>query len=174
MNPSLFRVLGITSLIIMALVMSVSPDVFAKDGRGRSGGYRGGCHTCASGMKFAEMNLSPMPKDQHSGRIFFYRTSVLGAALRPDINLNGTKIGDAIAQGFFYVDRPPGNYEVVTSTEVDRKVTFVLENGQTRFVKFSVSRGFFVGHVYGELVDSAVGMEEIMECKYTGADAVPK
>ncbi|MBK5281015.1 MAG: DUF2846 domain-containing protein [Nitrospiraceae bacterium] len=174
MNPSLFRVLGITSLILMALVMTVSPDVFAEVGGGRSGGYRGGCHTCASGMKFAEMNPSTMPKDQDSGRIFFYRTSVLGAALRPDINLNGTKIGDAIAQGFFYVDRPPGNYEVVTSTEVDRKVTFVLENGQTRFVKFSVSSGLFVGHVYGELVDSAVGMEEIKECKYTGADAVPK
>jgi hypothetical protein len=57
-----------------------------------------------------------------------------------------------------------------TSTEVERKVTFVLEKGQTRFVKFSVSMGFFVGHVYGELVDSAVGLEEIKECKYTGSD----
>ena len=129
---------------------------------------------CASGMKFIEMNPSTMPKDQDSGRIFFYRTTVLGAALRPDINLNGTKVGDAIAQGFFYVDRPPGNYEVVTSTEVDRKVTFVLEKGQTRFVKFSVSMGFFVGHVYGELVDSAEGLEDIKECKYTGASEAPK
>ena len=129
---------------------------------------------CASGVKFIEMNPSTMPKDQDSGRIFFYRTTVLGAALRPDINLNGTKVGDAIAQGFFYVDRPPGNYEVVTSTEVDRKVTFVLEKGQTRFVKFSVSMGFFAGHVYGELVDSAEGLEEIKECKFTGANDVPK
>ena len=129
---------------------------------------------CASGVKFTDMNPSTMPKDQDSGRIFFYRTTVLGAALQPDIRLNGTKVGDSIAQGFFYVDRPPGNYEVVTSTEVDRKVTFVLEKEQTRFVKFSVSMGFFVGHVYGELVDSAVGMEEIKECKYTGAEEAPK
>jgi len=129
---------------------------------------------CASGVKFIEMNPGTMPKDQNSGRIFFYRTTVLGAALRPDINLNGTKVGDAIAQGFFYVDRPAGNYEVVTSTEVDRKVTFVLEKGQTRFVKFSVSMGFFVGHVYGELVDSAEGLEDIKECKYTGASEAPK
>ena len=129
---------------------------------------------CASGMKFTEMNPSTAPKDQDTGRIFFYRTTVLGAALQPDIRLNGTKVGDAIAQGFFYVDRPPGNYEVVTSTEVDRKVTFVLDKGQTRFVRFSVSMGFFVGHVYGELVDSAVGLEEIKECKYTGAEESPK
>lgn len=129
---------------------------------------------CASGVKFTEMNPSTMPKDQDSGRIFFYRTTVLGAALQPDIRLNGTKVGDSIAQGFFYVDRPPGNYEIVTSTEVDRKVTFVLEKEQTRFVKFSVSMGFFVGHVYGELVDSAVGLEEIKECKYAGAEEAPK
>jgi hypothetical protein len=129
---------------------------------------------CASGVKFAVMNPSTMPKDQDSGRIFFYRTTVLGAALQPDITLNGTKVGNAVAQGFFFVDRPPGNYEVVTSTEVDRKVTFVLEKGQARFVRFSVSMGFFVGHVYGELVDSAEGLEEIKECKYTGTDEAPK
>ena len=129
---------------------------------------------CASGVKFTVMNPSTIPKDQDSGRIFFYRTTILGAALQPDIRLNGTKVGDAVAQGFFYVDRSPGNYEVVTSTEVDRKVTFVLEKGQTRFVKFSVSMGFFAGHVYGELIDSAVGLEEIKECKYTGAEEPPK
>jgi Protein of unknown function (DUF2846) len=129
---------------------------------------------CASGVKFTEMNPSIMPKDQDSGRIFFYRTTVFGAALQPDIRLNGTKVGDSRAQGFFYIDRPPGNYEVVTSTEVDRKVTFVLEKAQTRFVKFSVSMGFLVGHVYGELVDPAVGEEEIKECKYTGGEEPPK
>ncbi|NOT23586.1 MAG: DUF2846 domain-containing protein [Nitrospiraceae bacterium] len=129
---------------------------------------------CASGVKFTELNPSTMPKNQDSGRIFFYRTTVLGAALQPDIRLNGVKVGDAIAQGFFYVDRPSGNYEVVTSTEVDRKITFVLEKEQTRFVRFSVSIGFFVGHVYGELVDSAEALEEIKECKYTGAEEAPK
>jgi hypothetical protein len=129
---------------------------------------------CASGVKFIEMSPSTMSKDQDSGRIFFYRTTVLGVALQPDVNLNGTKVGNAVAQGFFYVDRPPGNYEVVTSTEVDRKVTFVLEKGQTRFVRFSVSMGFFVGHVYGELVDSAEGLEEIKDCKFTGANNTPK
>ncbi len=129
---------------------------------------------CASGVQFTEMNPSTMPRDQDFGRIFLYRTTVVGAALRPDIRLNGEKIGEAVAQGFFYVDRPPGNYEVVTSTEVDRKVTFVLEKGQARFIRFSVSMGFFVGHVYGELVDSAVGLEEIKQCKYAGAEEAAK
>ena len=129
---------------------------------------------CATGVKFSEMNPGTMPNDPESARIFFYRTTLLGAALQPEIRLNGTKVGNSIAQGFFYVDRPAGSYEVVTSTEVDRKVSFVLEKGQTRFVKFSVSMGFFMGHVYGELIDQAVGAEEIKDCKYAGAAVATK
>ena len=126
--------------------------------------------SCASGMKFTEANPSIHPPNPELGRIFFYRPSALGAAIRPDVMLNGEKVGEAISHGFFYVDRSPGNYEAVTSTEVSRKVSFILEKGQTRFIRFNISFGFFVGHVYGELVDQNVGMEEIQECKYTGGD----
>jgi hypothetical protein len=125
---------------------------------------------CATGVKFAQLNPSLAPPTQDLGRIYFYRTSVLGAALHPDIRLNGEKVGEALAQGFFFVDRPAGDYEVVTSTEVERKVSFVLESGQTRFIRFSVSMGFFVGHVYGELVDQPAGLSEIQDCKYTGTE----
>jgi hypothetical protein len=51
---------------------------------------------------------------------------------------------------------------------VKRKVSFVLEPGQTRFVRFSMSLGFFLGHVYGELVEPDQGLSEIQGCKYTG------
>ena len=72
-----------------------------------------------------------------------------------------------------YIARAEGAAQAAKAADA-RKVTFVLEKEQTRFVKFSVSMGFFVGHVYGELVDSAVGLEEIKECKYTGAEEAPK
>jgi len=124
--------------------------------------------SCAAGVKFTQLNPNIAPKGVEVGRIFFYRPSSFGAALRPNVLLNGEKVGEAISWGFFYVDRPPGDYEVVTSTEVTRKVSLVLEKGQTRFVRFSTSFGFFVGHVYGELVDQDVGLSEIRECKYTG------
>jgi len=123
---------------------------------------------CASGLQFTQVNPSLTPQTPELGRIFFYRPSFFGAALRPDVVLNGQTVGEAAAQGFFYVDRPPGTYEVVTSTEVERKVSFVLDKGQTRFVRFSVSWGFFVGHVYGELVNEVMGKYEIQDCKYTG------
>lgn len=125
--------------------------------------------SCAtSGPKFGEYQTEMAFSNPELGKIYFYRTSALGAALRPDVLLNGEKVGEAIARGFFYVDRPPGEYVAVTSTEVTRKVSFALEKGQTRFIRFSVSFGFFVGHVYGELVDESVALSEIKDCRYTG------
>jgi hypothetical protein len=84
--------------------------------------------------------------------------------------LNDEKVGEAVSWGFFYVDRPAGSYVCITSTEVERKVSFILEPGQTRYIRFSVSLGFFVGHVYGKMVDDTVGLEEIKDCKYIGEE----
>jgi len=120
----------------------------------------------ASGPKFTELSnsISTLPPD--TGRIFIYRTSFLGAGVQPEVKLNGEIIGKAIPQGFFYADRKPGNYEVLTSTEVDRRLSLTLNSGQVRYVRLDVSFGFFVGHVFPVLVEDEVGKSEIQECRY--------
>ena len=123
---------------------------------------------CASGQKFAEVQSKIQNLDADAGRIFIYRSTTFGAAIQPKIKLNGEKVGTSVAKGFFFLDRKPGNYEIMTSTEVDRKLSFTLEDGQTRYVRFDVSMGFFVGHVYPKLVESEVGKKEIQKCSYTG------
>jgi Protein of unknown function (DUF2846) len=127
--------------------------------------------SCASGPKFTELKPDMAANSPEMGRIFFYRTTAFGALLKPDVLLNGEKVGEATAQGFFYVDRPAGDFTAATSTEVTRKVSFTLDKGQARFIRFKVSMGFFAGHVYGELVDEAEAKEEIKDCKYTGDQA---
>lgn len=126
----------------------------------------GGCAT--TGQKYTELvptipNVAP-----DSGRIYIYRPSAFGAAIQPDVKLNGDVIGEAISHGFFFVDRKPGNYEIMTSTEVDRKLSLTLDSGQKRFVRLSTSWGFFVGHVYPELVEPEDAEKEIQGCRYTG------
>jgi len=83
--------------------------------------------------------------------------------------LNGQKVGKAVPNGFFYVDRPAGNYQVVTETEVEKKLTFTLEPGQVRYVRLDISMGFFVGHVYGLLVDETKAKSEIASMNYIGS-----
>lgn len=130
-----------------------------------------GCAT--SGPKFSEMTTTVTPTNPDMGRIYFYRTTTLGAAVQPSVRLNGEGVGKAVPNGFFYVDSPPGNYQVATETEVERKLTFTLEAGQVRYVRLNISMGFFVGHVYGELVDEAKGLKEIADLHYTGGPRTP-
>lgn len=120
---------------------------------------------CASGTKYADTSIPPLAADR--GRIFFYRTSALGAAVQPDVKLNSETIGSAVPKGFFYTDRVPGNYQIETSTEVKRRLSLTLDQGQTRFVRLNIAMGFFVGHVWPELVENPVGEKEIQKCKST-------
>ncbi len=123
---------------------------------------------CASGPSHAEMKARIPTLAAEQGRIYFYRTSAVGAAVKPAVKLNGAEVGTAKAKGFFYVDRPPGDYQVETTTEVSRRLSLTLASNQTRYVKLNISMGFMVGHVYPELVDDATGQAGVEKCSYTG------
>jgi len=123
---------------------------------------------CASGVKFAEMQSSIPELKPNSGRIYIYRTAVIGAAIQPDVFLNDEKVGKAVPQGFFYLDKEPGEYKARTSTEVKRTVSFTLDPGQTRYIRLDVSIGIFVGHVSPVLVEEEMAKKDLLQCKYTG------
>ena len=123
---------------------------------------------CAGGPGYSEMKGRIPALASDKGRIYFYRTSALGAAVQPAVKLNDQKVGTAKPKGFFFVDRAPGSYKVETSTEVSRQLSLVLETNQTRYVRLNISMGFFVGHVWPELVDVTAGLAEVEKCKYTG------
>ena len=110
----------------------------------------GGCAT--TGPKYSELAPSISNHSSETGRIYVYRSSSFGAAIQPEVKLNGEVIGKAVPYGFFFVDREPGEYEILTSTEVDRELSLILDKGQTRYVRLNISLGFFVGHVYPELI----------------------
>ena len=108
---------------------------------------------CATGPKYTEV-VSTIPSLTPSqGRVYFYRPSAFGAAVQPDINLNGQKVGTAKPHGFYFVDRAPGNYEVTAATETEKKLTFTLEPRQERYVRLKIQMGVFVGRIVPELVD---------------------
>ncbi len=123
---------------------------------------------CASGPQYSQMQSSLPALSADSGRIFVYRSTVLGAAIQPSVKINGAVVGSAVPRGFFYADRPPGDYEITTITEVTRTLSLHLDAGQTRYVRLGISMGFFVGHVYPELVDDATGASEIQELHFIG------
>ena len=123
---------------------------------------------CASGPSFKEASSSFAQLPADKGRIYFYRTAIVGAAVQPAIYLNEDAVGKATPKGFFYVDRAPGKYEVRATTEAENKLTFMLEAGQIRYVRLDMRMGVFVGHVVPILVDDKEAGNAIQETSYTG------
>jgi Protein of unknown function (DUF2846) len=130
---------------------------------------------CASGPKYSAVEKNIPTLASGKGRIYFYRSgSMFGSGIQPSVKLNGEKVGDSKPGGFFYIDRAPGDYEVMLSTEVDRKLTFTLDAGEERYVRMSVSLGVLVYRVYPELVDKSTGVTEMRELSYTGVPLAEK
>src|SRR5580658_4271145 len=98
---------------------------------------------CAGGPAFNDMKSSIPPLRSDQGRIYIYRTAVYGTAVQPSIYLNGNVVGSAVPDGFFYVDQAPGNCEITAATEVENKLTFVLDPAQTRYVRLDMQLGLF-------------------------------
>lgn len=124
---------------------------------------------CASGPTYSTISSTLPSLSSEMGRVYFYRSSSpFGAAVQPSILMNGEKVGDSVPGGVFFKDVSPGNYEVATSTEVERKLTFTMAAGQTRYVETSIGVGFMVGRVHPTLVEPKDGAAAIQELSFVG------
>lgn len=125
---------------------------------------------CASGPKFSEISSSIRPIPADEGRIYFFRSSsMMGAAIQPDIRLNGQVVGTSKPGGFFYVDRQAGSYIAATSTETEKTASFTLDVGETKYLRTSTSFGLLVGHVVVEIEDPQKAKAEIETLSLTGS-----
>lgn len=123
---------------------------------------------CASGPKYAEIERSIPQLQPEMGRIYFYRSSAIGAMIKPDILLNGQIVGEMVPLGFFYVDRAPGTYVATAKTESEASLQIPLEANQTRYVRGAISIGILVGRPQLNLVDGIEGLQEVKELSYVG------
>lgn len=132
-----------------------------------------GC--AATGPLYTEVAASIPSVPPNKARVYFFRPdTMLGAAVTSDIRLNEKVVGKSERGSFFFVDQSPGKCTVSTSTEVEKQLTFVLEQGQTKYVRTSVSFGVMVGRINAELVAPDQAKGEISGLHYTGAPLAKK
>jgi len=133
-----------------------------------------GCTTTGPAYKTVVDSCPPLAAD--AGRIFIYRDAVFNPSKMPAILLSGEQVGLARAQGFFYVDRPAGDYKVAISGENSPPASFTLSPGQTLYVRINVHSNFGIdphsnlvmNHLYPGVVDATIAQRELVSCKYTG------
>jgi hypothetical protein len=123
-----------------------------------------GCAT--QGVPYKEQEAKLPPLATSAGRIFIYRSSSLGFAVQPTVYLNGAAIGTAVPNAVYFVDRPKGTYEIVASTEVEKKVTFVLDTGEIKYVRLTPTFGVLVGRIVPELVAKDEATKELLELTF--------
>lgn len=128
---------------------------------------------CASGPKYSEVAARMPAMKAGEGRIYFYReSSMMGAAVQPDIRLNNEVVGTSKPGGYFYLDRPAGKYVAAASTETEKTASFTLDAGETKYLKSSPSFGLVVGRIVITLESPEKARAELASLSNTGA--VPK
>jgi len=126
---------------------------------------------CATGPDFKSYSATVPPVAQNQGRIWFYRPSKMaGAAVQPEVKLNGEKVGKAQPGCFFYADRAPGQYEVKCTTEWSDTCKLTLAAQETTYVRLGLMVGLFVGHIIPKEVSEADGLRELGSCCLITAD----
>lgn len=125
---------------------------------------------CASGQKYADISSSIPALKPGYGRIYFTRPAEFtGSGLQPEIRLNGEHIGRSVAGGFFFVDRPTGDYVVSTATEAEYSTSFHLAAGESKYIKTSVSAGLIVGHITPTIEFPEQGASDVRNLSYAGS-----
>jgi hypothetical protein len=124
-----------------------------------------GLVSCASGPTYAEIKSKLPPITQGNGRVFVYRPSSFGFAVKPSVKIDDAIVGTSMGQGFFYSDQKAGSHQISIASEWNHKVSLSVENGQPTFISCSVIPGVFVAHILPNQVDKATGEAAIQDCK---------
>jgi uncharacterized protein DUF2846 len=128
--------------------------------------FLGGCAT--GGLKYTDVRAASPRLASGSGRIYFYRSNAMGFAVQPDIKINGVTVGSATPNGFFFVDRPPGKYEISATTEIEEKINITLAAGETKYVQFYLTPGLLVGHANLNPVAREKAEQDMADLSQTG------
>ncbi|MGR4870651.1 DUF2846 domain-containing protein [Variovorax sp. LARHSF232] len=127
---------------------------------------------CASGPRYADIAPNIPPPEPEQGRIFFYRSSVMGAAIQPDLRLDGQVVGSFAPRGFFYVDRPLGRYTAQARTEAEAKLDIDVLPQRTSYVEMSIGLGFVIGQPKLALRTPTEALPDMVDLAYIGKHAV--
>jgi Protein of unknown function (DUF2846) len=119
---------------------------------------------CVSMPNFAENAKRFPPPEQGKERIWFYRQSrFVGSGIQPSVLLNGEKIGKARPGGYFYVDRPAGNYVVTCETEQINECRLFLAPGSTKYVRLTMGVGVWLAAIVPQEVSRTTALKELAD-----------
>ncbi|MCQ4260708.1 DUF2846 domain-containing protein [Stutzerimonas stutzeri] len=87
----------------------------------------------------------PAPSQDQAG-LYIFRDSMLGAALKKSVKVDGEVIGETAANTYFYRLITPGLHTLATESEFsDNLIELNAQPGKNHYVRQSIKMGLFVG-----------------------------
>ncbi|WP_395686809.1 DUF2846 domain-containing protein [Caenimonas koreensis] len=78
--------------------------------------------------------------------LYVYRDSFVGKALKKDLWLDGTCIGESAPDVFFYTEAAPGTHTLSTESEFSpNDISILVEAGKNYFYRQFIKMGLMVG-----------------------------
>ena len=95
-------------------------------------------------------------------RLYFYRpNNSLFPGIRPDVIINGRKVGISVVGEAFYRDAQPGRYQIFLTSDDEERLTVTLLPGETHYVRTSIAMGWLGPHLAPTTVEPAEGSVEV-------------
>jgi len=132
-----------------------------------SSAYLSGCATVplASDAEDQSRKQFTSPPPNIAG-LYIYRNSILGAALKKTLSLDGEVIGESAAMTYFYRELEPGKHILATESEFSDNITTLnIEGGKNYYIKHFIKFGVFIGGADFTFVSEEVGQKGVLECK---------
>lgn len=107
---------------------------------------------------------APPPPDLRAdqARLYFYRPNdSLFPAIRPEVIINGRKVGVSVVGEAFYRDAQPGRYEIFLTSDDDDQLTVTLAPGEVHYVRTSIILSWLGPHLSPTSVDPEQGEREV-------------
>ena len=98
----------------------------------------------------------------------------MGSLVQPTVYINDAPVAKAQPGCFFYVDKPPGTYELKCSTEWAYKAQLTVVENRVAYVRLSLLPGVFVGHILPKVVPEEEGLKGMQGCRLITADSMNK
>ena len=105
------------------------------------------------------------PSLDNSGIYVYRKDTIVGAALKKDILIDGECIGES-AKGVFFYHEVQGNKDHTVSTESEfsnNVLTINTESGELYFIEQYIKMGAFVGGAGLKQVDRKTGEKEVLK-----------
>ena len=117
-----------------------------------------------SGADYSMVKDTFPPLKAGSARLFIYRPDHIGSMYAPGVTINDGEAGKSVPHGFFFVDLPPGDYDVSTGWHAEEKTHIHLDTAQVGYIRMKFTADPFGLYLDPKMVDEQTALSEIGSC----------